>query len=324
MIIVQTPLRISLFGGGTDFPDYFRAEGGVVLSSAINKYVFVIVKERFDSNIRIAYTNTEIVTGAEHVKHELIREALIKTGVCKGVEILTMGDIPAGTGLGSSSAVTVGALQALYAYKRLSVSTEQLARDACEIEVDTLKKPIGFQDQYIAAFGGLRLINFRRDGSVNFDSIEITNGIRRRLGENLMLFFTGKTHQSELILAEQKENIQNNLEKLGKLKAMANQALESLQSGQLDAIGYLLHESWQLKKKLASGITNGEMNESYRSALHAGALGGKLTGAGGGGCLLLYTPAAKKQAVRDALNHLEELPFQLEPDGSKIIFNYRY
>ena len=167
MIIVQTPLRISFFGGGTDFPGYFQSEGGCVLSSAINKYIFVVIKERFDDTLRVAYTRTEIVNDVDSISHELIREALRKTGISSGVEIITMGDIPAGTGLGSSSAVTVGALNAMYVYQNLQYPAQRLAEEACDIEVNILKKPIGYQDQYIAAFGGLRLTEFNRDGSVN-------------------------------------------------------------------------------------------------------------------------------------------------------------
>ncbi len=320
MIIVRAPLRISLFGGGTDFPDYFRAEGGVVLSSAINKYIYVIIKERFDAKLRISYTRTEIVDCVDEIGHELIREALRKTGIGKSVEIVTMGDIPAGTGLGSSSTVTVGALHAFHVFQEQTTGAERLAREACEIEVDILKKPIGYQDQYIAAYGGLRYFEFRQDGSVGHQSVELTPEIRGRLNENLMLFFSGTTRKAETILAEQKDNINHNLKSLGKLKEMACEARAALTEGRVDVLGHLLHESWELKKGLAQGITNGGLEEIYRAARNAGALGGKITGAGGGGFLLLYCPAEKKDAVRSALTHLQELPFRLEPYGSRVIF----
>lgn len=320
MIIVRTPLRISFFGGGTDFPDYFRCAGGSILSSAINKYIYVIVKERFDDQIRIGYTKTEIVDRVDNIRHELIREALRKAGINKGLEIVTMGDIPAGTGLGSSSAVTVGVLQALYAYKGIEVSPEELAREACEIEVDLLKKPIGYQDQFIAAVGGMRFIEFHKNGVVNYDTVEIDHDIRRQLGERLLLFFTGMTRKSETILAEQKDNIQNNLEALGKLKAMAVTAREALITGELDKFGRLLRDSWELKKSLAEGISNNGLEEIYQAAQQAGALGGKIAGAGGGGFLMVYCPPEKKASVRSALAHLRELPFKLEPQGSRVIF----
>lgn len=324
MIIVQTPLRISFFGGGTDFPGYFLNEGGCVLSSAINKYIFVTVKERFDNLLRISYTRTEMVEDINNIQHELIREALRKTGVNKGVEIITMGDIPAGSGLGSSSTVTVGSLHAMYAYHNMLISMERLAEEACDIEVNILGKPIGFQDQYIASFGGLRFIEFNRNGRVITEMVNLDPEIQKRLSENMLLYFSGVTRKSESILTEQKENINQRLPILRKLKQMAYQARESLCAGQTDDVGYLLHESWQLKKQLANGISNNALEEAYQTAIDAGAYGGKVTGAGGGGFLMLYCPLEKREKVRAALSHLRELPFRLEPDGTKVIFNYRY
>jgi D-glycero-alpha-D-manno-heptose-7-phosphate kinase len=324
LLIVQTPLRISFFGGGTDFPSYFRTEGGCVLSTAINKYIFVIVKRRYDEKLRISYTRTEMVTRVNEIQHELIRSSLEKTGVEKGVEIITMGDIPAGTGLGSSSTVTVGALNALYAYQNQWVPASKLAADACEIEINMLGKPIGYQDQYIAAYGGIRFIEFHRSGEVSAQLVEVAPEILRRLNEHLLLFFTGVTRQAEDILTDQKQKIIQNGGILGRLKEMAFSARESLISGDLDAIGNLLHESWQLKKKLANGISNDLLESSYTAAKNAGALGGKVTGAGGGGFLLLFVPPEKKENVRAALSQLQEMPFQLEHDGSKVIFNHRY
>jgi D-glycero-alpha-D-manno-heptose-7-phosphate kinase len=324
MIIVQTPLRISLFGGGTDFPDFFNQEGGCVLSSAINKYIFVIVKERFDDMLRIGYTRTEIVPDVGSVAHELIREALRKTSVDQGVEIITMGDMPAGSGLGSSSTVTVGALNALYTYSNVQVSAPQLAEEACDIEVNILKKPIGFQDQYIAALGGFRLIEFQPGGLVTSQLANLNIEVQRRLSENIMLFFSGITRKAESILQQQKANINGRLPILRRLKAMAYHSLDALCAGQVDEIGRLLHESWQLKKQLAPGIANSFLEEAYEAAIAAGALGGKISGAGGGGCLLLYCPPAKRENVRNVLSPLRELPFRFDPDGSKVILNYRY
>jgi D-glycero-alpha-D-manno-heptose-7-phosphate kinase len=324
LIIVQTPLRISFFGGGTDFPDYFLSEGGCVLSSAINKFIFVTIKERFDDMLRIGYTRTEIVENIDEISHELIRESLRKTGVKKGAEIITMGDIPAGSGLGSSSAVTVGALHAMYAYRNTLVSTDRLAEEACDIEVNILGKPIGFQDQYIAAFGGLRFIEFQQNGRVITEVVNLDPEIQKKLSERLLLYFSGITRKSESILTSQKENISQRLPILRKLKEMAYQARESLCAGSIDDLGYLLHESWQLKKQLAAGISNDMLEDCYQAAIDAGAYGGKVTGAGGGGFLMLYCPLEKREQVRAALSHLRELPFQLEPGGSKVIFNYRY
>lgn len=323
MIIVQTPLRVSFFGGGTDFPHYFQSEGGCVLTSAVDKYIFVTIKQRFDDLLRIGYTKTEMVESVDQIQHELIREALRLTGIEKGVEITTTGDIPAGTGLGSSSTVTVGVLNAMYHMLRQTVSAEELAQQACEIEIQRLGKPIGIQDQYIAAYGGLRFLEFQQDGSVRNNEIILDTQVKRRLNESLLLFYTGITRSADSILEQQQNNIAVNLDALREMKKMAYIAREALCAGDLDSLGLLLHEYWQIKKSLANKISSSVIEEWYQAALKAGALGGKITGAGGGGFLLLYCPYGKREAVRAALPHLRELPFQLEPDGSKVIFNYR-
>jgi D-glycero-alpha-D-manno-heptose-7-phosphate kinase len=324
LIIVQTPLRVSFFGGGTDFPSFYCAEGGCVLSSAIDKYIFITIKKRFDRKLRIGYTRTEMVDNIDEIEHELIRESLRKTAILQGVEITTMGDIPsAGSGLGSSSTVTVGALHAMYTYLGEIVPAETLARQACEVEIDVLRKPIGIQDQYIAAYGGLRFFEFQTDAQVVSQKLDLDGTLRRRLNENLLLFFTGITRSSETILDEQKNNINHRLNVLRQLKQFAYVARDEMLAGNLDSIGHLLHESWELKKQLASRISNGEIDEIYQVARRAGALGGKITGAGGGGFLLLYCPHEKQDALRSTLSELQELPFQLEGDGTKVIFNYR-
>jgi D-glycero-alpha-D-manno-heptose-7-phosphate kinase len=324
MIIVQTPLRVSFFGGGTDFPSFFRSEGGVVLSSAINKYIFITIKERFDCLLRIGYTRTEMVDTVAEIQHELIREALKKTGIREGVEITTMGDIPAaGSGLGSSSTVTVGSLHAMYTYLGEIVTAERLAQEACEIEIERLQKPIGIQDQYIAALGGIRFMEFDPDGGVRTERINLDYWLRRQLNESLLLFFTGVTRKADRILDEQKRNIVDRLDILREMKKMAYTARDELKAGNLDIIGELMHESWELKKQLASQISNGSIDNIYETARRAGATGGKITGAGGGGFLLLYVPYHKRESVRMSLSSLQELPIQIEPDGTKVIFNYR-
>ena len=324
MIIVQTPLRVSFFGGGTDLRSFFAVEGGCVLSSAIDKYIFITIKKRFDQLLRIGYTRTEMVESVGEVQHELIREALRKTGISRGVEVTTMGDIPsAGSGLGSSSTVTVGALHAMYTFLGEIVPAERLAREACEIEIDILGKPIGVQDQYIAAYGGLRFMEFTLAGQVLCERIDLGSDLLRRLNESLLLFFTGVTRQADSILGEQKRNINDRMAILREMKQMAYTARDELRAGDLEAMGRLLHEGWQLKKQLASQISNGAIDEMYQTARRAGALGGKITGAGGGGFLLLYCLPERREAVRDALKPLQELPFQLEMDGTKVILNYR-
>jgi D-glycero-alpha-D-manno-heptose-7-phosphate kinase len=324
LIIVQTPLRISFFGGGTDFPAYFMEEGGCVLSSAIDKFIFLTIKERFDDKLRVGYTRTEMVDNIDDVQHDLIREALRVTGITNGVEITTMGDIPSeGSGLGSSSTVAVGALNAMYAYQGEIASAERLAREACAIEIDTLKKPIGIQDQYIAAYGGLRFFEFLPDGEVISEKINISTDARRALNDNFLLFFTGISRSTSLILTEQKTNIKDRLSELREIKQMAYQARSYIETSNFDALGELMHQSWELKKRLAGTISTTNINDMYEAARNAGAVGGKIAGAGGGGFLLLYVPYERQSKVRAALADLQELPFRLESDGTKIIFNYR-
>jgi len=323
MIIVQSPLRVSFFGGGTDLPSYYLHEGGCVLSSAINKYIFVSAKTRFDDRVRVGYTRTELVDRIDDLQHDLIREALRMTGVTHGVEITTMGDIPsAGSGLGSSSTVTVGTLQALHAFLGEPVTAERLAREACQIEIDVLGKPIGIQDQIIAAYGGMRFMEFRKDGSVSLERLELSADANRELRSNLMLFYTGIERRAETILSEQQMNIQQRIEVLNEMKNLAQLARNELKAGNVDELGHMLHYGWTLKKRLASGISNGVIDELYSRARKAGALGGKITGAGGGGFLLLYCPKERQASVRGALKKLRELPFRLEPDGVKTILNY--
>jgi D-glycero-alpha-D-manno-heptose-7-phosphate kinase len=324
LIIIQTPLRISFFGGGTDFASYYREEGGCVLSSAIDKYIFVIIKKRFDQKIRVGYTRTEMVDHIDELQHELIRESLRMTGISQGIEVDTMGDIPSeGSGLGSSSTVTVGALHAMYTYLGEMISAERLAREACWIEIDKLQKPIGIQDQYIAAYGNLRFMEFFPDGEVRVERIRLDDQRRRDLNENFLLFFTGISRKADTILREQEQKIGDRKAILSRIKELAFIARDELNAGNIDSFGPLLHESWELKKQLAGQISNGTIDEIYAAARKAGAVGGKLTGAGGGGFLLLFCPHEKHDAVRTALNNLRELPFQLERDGTKVIFHYR-
>ncbi len=324
MIVTQTPLRISFLGGGTDFREFYRQEEGWALTSAIDKYIYVIIKERFDAKIRVGYTRTEMVDDIDELQHELVRECLRKTGILRGVEISTMADIPSeGSGLGSSSTVTVGLLNAMYHYLGTPVDHERLAAEACEIELDVLGKPIGVQDQYIAAYGGQRFLHFCTNDQVKVQSLNFDENVMRKLNQNLLLFYTNIARKAESVLAEQVQNIDNRLPVLREMKQLALQAKASLCAHSLDDFGLLLDQSWQLKKQLASKISNNVIDDMYNAARKAGALGGKITGAGGGGFLLLYCPAAKQDDVRSALANLTELSFNLERDGSKVIFNYR-
>jgi len=324
LIITQTPLRISFAGGGTDFKDFYERDYGAVVSTAIDKYIFVVVKERFDDKIRVGYTRTEMVDSVDEIQHELVREAMRMVGISKGIEIDTMADIPSeGSGLGSSSTVTVGLLNALYAYKGEIAPAEVLARQACQIEINVLGKPIGKQDQYIAAYGGLRYFRFLPGESVEVTAIDLDSGARQRLAESLLLFYTGVTRQSSEVLSEQKSNIASKIAVLTEMRNQADELARQLKLGAVASIGQTLREGWLRKKQLASGITNPAIDELYDMAISAGALGGKVTGAGGGGFFLVCTPPENRAAVRKRLAHLRELPINLERDGSKVIFNVR-
>ncbi|TFB13949.1 GHMP kinase [Candidatus Marinimicrobia bacterium MT.SAG.4] len=325
MIISQTPLRISFVGGGTDLKEYWEAEEGKVLSSAIDKYVYVIIKQRFDDMIYLNYSEKVITDDIYKIPHDLIRESMIKTGINEGVEITTLADIPSeGSGLGSSSSITVGLLNAMYAYTGEQVTAERLAQEACEIEIDILKKPMGKQDQYIAAFGGLREIIFRRDGTVDINKISISNSKKLHFGSNMLLFYTNITRKSDTILTQQKNNIPENLDVLEKLKSYVPVVKNILENGlPLSKFGYTLNDAWMEKCKLSDKITNDVIDNMYKKAISTGALGGKISGAGGGGFLLLYIPRENQNLVREELSEFKELPFMLESDGSKIIFNIK-
>ena len=324
MVISKTPLRISFGGGGTDFADFYRLEGGVVTSTTIDKYVYVIVKERFDNLIVLNYSQKEIVETVEEIEHDLIREAMKIVGISKGVEITTLADIPSqGTGLGSSSSITVGLLNALYNYVGISMPLNELARLACKIEIDELGKPIGKQDQYAAALGGLRLINFFPDERVEATKLNVASTQLHKFNSNLLLYYTDINRSADNILIEQKANTFSNIKVLRILKRFAVEIKECLENENFDYIGEILHQSWEIKKKLAKTITNGKIDLMYEKARKAGAIGGKITGAGGGGFLLLYVPLNKHDEVRKVLHEYRELHFSFDSYGSRIIFNSR-
>jgi D-glycero-alpha-D-manno-heptose-7-phosphate kinase len=322
MIITQTPLRIGLLGGGTDLPDYYREHGGRVLNCALDKYVYVIVKQRFDDDIYVNYSKKEIVSRVEDIEHELVREAMQLTGVAGGVEITTLADIPsAGSGLGSSSAVTVGLLHALFAYRGRNVPADELAELACTIEIERCGKPIGKQDQYIAALGGIRDIRFGPGDRVVAEELGLSAAERRALQHQIMLFYTGVTRSANSILAEQTANIKTSLVQLDLLRDLAGFAVDRLRSGDVDAIGPAVREGWEAKRKLASGVSNDEIDAAVARALDAGASGAKLTGAGGGGFLLVICPSERHSAVRRSLAGMRELPVKLDPLGSRVVLN---
>ena len=324
MIITRTPFRISFAGGGTDLREFYQSEYGAVVSTAINKYMYIIVNKRFTDAIRVSYyAKTEIVDHADDIRHPLVREALKLVGVNRGIEITSVADVHAGAGLGSSGSFTVGLLNALYAYKGTLKSAEELAREACHIEIDVLGEPVGKQDQYIAAYGGFRYFQFNSDESVAAEPIIWSMEHKEELAQNLLLLYTGDIHEASRILQEQKEKTQQP-DKMVNLREMRDTALKLKDrlndNATADIFADVLHHGWQLKKELASGISSDKIDEHYDRALTAGALGGKVLGAGGGGFLLLYCPKPKQPAVRKALNDLPVLEFSFEPEGSKIIY----
>ena len=322
MIITQTPLRIGLLGGGTDLPGYYTQHGGRVLNCAIDKYIYVIVKERFDDDIYVNYSKKEIVSRVADLEHELVREAMLMTGVSQGVEITTLADIPsAGSGLGSSSAVTVGLLHALYAYTGRQLPAAELAEQACTIEIERCGKPIGKQDQYIAALGGIRDLRFGPGDGVTAEDLCLPARQRLALQQQIMLFYTGVTRSANTILAEQSANIGAALTNLDSLRDLAAFGAEQLRAGQVDSLGAAIRESWEAKRKLASGVSNEKVDQLVSCALDAGAAGVKLTGAGGGGFLLVICPMERQPAVRAALAHLRELPVKLDRLGSRVVLN---
>lgn len=320
MIITRTPLRLSLLGGNTDFREYFFKFGGLVLSTTIDKYIYCIVKERFDDLIVVNYTVRERVKKVSQLKHELVREALKLLGISKGIEISFLGDIPAqGTGLGSSSAVTIGVLNALRTYLGESVSLNELAEEAIKIELDILKKPIGVQDQYVIAAGGLRLIELAPGGLANNQKLALPESAREDLNNSLMLFYTGITRKSDDVLASIK--ISDNIALLDQNKILAAEGAKALLSGNLKRFGQLLDAYWELKKTLSKKISNSQIDKMYKLAKKAGVIGGKVVGAGGGGFLLVMLPAGKRAVVRKALKDYKELPFRFTEVGSVVVFN---
>ncbi|MDP6437813.1 MAG: GHMP kinase [Gammaproteobacteria bacterium] len=319
MIISRTPFRISFAGGGTDLAAYYRHEPGAVLSTAIDKYMYVTVNKYFEDKIILKYSRTEKVSNVRDVKHPLLKEAMKMTGVKRGIEITSMADIVGGTGLGSSSSFTVGALHALYAYKGLYVKASRLASEACDIEIRRVKEPIGKQDQYIAAYGGFQFIEFMPDESVRVTPVVCPPKKLKNLNNNLLLFYTGKTRKASKILKGMQSKMGSKKGDMRELRALADEARKLLQEGRVADFGELLHEGWLLKRSLHSGISSSDIDKVYARARKAGAEGGKILGAGGGGFLLLYAKRNRQAQVRKAMRGWREVSIGFEPEGSRII-----
>jgi D-glycero-alpha-D-manno-heptose-7-phosphate kinase len=323
MIISQTPYRVSFAGGGTDLPSFYQKEMGAVLSVGLSQHMYVTVSPRFKASTRIAYTRTEIADTIDEIEHTIAREALRMTELGKHLEITTIGDVPSGTGLGSSSSLAVGLINALNAYKGQISSPQQLAEKACEIEIDILNKPIGKQDQYAAAFGSLNYIRFNSDDSVDVEPVPYKPETLRELESRTLLLYTAQQRSADDILVKQSAGTQRH-DTFAVLKEMRDLAEEMRNvisgSGNIDEFAALLHQGWLLKKSLGFGISNQLIDDWYSAALKAGAQGGKLLGAGGGGFLMLLAPPEKHQAIRDALGNPREIPFEVDRRGSRIIF----
>jgi len=320
MIISQTPVRLSLFGGNTDFKEYYLKHGGLCLTATIDKYIYCIVKKRFDNLIIINYSEKEIVEKVDDIQHGLVREALRLLKIESGIEISFMADIPSkGTGLGSSSAVTVGLLNALHAYIGEGVSSWKLAEEAVRIEIDILKNHIGVQDQYAVALGGLRETKYKRSGKVTSKRVSVFESVREDFNNSLALFYTGVTRKTNEVLSSFK--VADNISGLDYKKVIANKGILSLTNGDLGGFGRMLGGSWGNKKKANPKTTNSEIDIMYEKALEGGIIGGKVIGAGGGGFLLVMFPANKRAKVRDALKNYQEMPFRFTNSGSRIIFN---
>lgn len=320
MIITRTPFRVSFAGGGSDLREFYTKNSyGAVVSAAIDKYMYIVIHPYFHDKIRLKYSKTEDVENIDEIQHPIVRECLRKVEIERGIEIASFADAPAGTGLGSSSAFTVGLLNSLYAYKGKVVSKERLAEEACEIEIDILKEPIGKQDQYASAYGNINYIMFNRDETVNILSILLTESTRKKLEDRLCLYYTGGNRKAGDILSEQKNNlsIDEKFRNLKKMVAIADDLMAALQRDDVDSIGDLLHKGWLYKKELANGISNEGIDTLYSKALKYGAIGGKLLGAGGTGFLLLYSKDHEKLQ-----KHLQckTLSFNIDREGTKIIF----
>lgn len=322
MIITRTPFRVSFCGGGSDLPAFYEKHGGYTLGTTISKYMYISVHPSFDDNTTVLkYSKTETVDCLDEIKHQYFKDVLKRLNI-HGVEITSTADIPAGTGLGSSSSFVVGLLHALYSYNGKFVSKERLASEACDTEIKRLGQPIGKQDQYAAAYGGLNFYTYNKDGSVFVDPVILPAGCAEQLESNLLMFYTGKLHTASDILREQGKNVSTGSKEQNQFKLcnLTKQLRDSLQQGEINTLGEILDESWQLKKTLASGISNPMIDEYYEIAMKNGAVGGKLLGAGGGGFLLFYVPKKNQGQLRNALSSLKEFKFGFDKQGSTVIY----
>ena len=323
MIGIRTPFRMSFIGGGSDMKEFYEVHDGCVLSTSIDKYMYTFIHKYFNKKIQIKYSQTEIVKTIKEINHPIVRSVLERFKL-NGLDINFIADIPAGTGMGSSSSFTVGLIHALYEYTGQKINPSKLAEFACDIEINILKEPIGKQDQYAAAFGGFNVIRFISNGKVVVERLNLNKDIINQLEQNLVLFYTGKVRSASKILSDQKNQVSNSKEKIKTLKIMSDlvdETKEKLIEGNLDDFGKILDFNFNLKKSLSSKISDDRINQVYETALKNGAFGGKILGAGGGGFFLFYCPLENQSRLKASLSKLTELPFSFEYDGSKLIYS---
>ena len=317
-------MRMSFVGGGSDIPAYYHFEEGAVLSTSINKYMYVSVNKKFDGDIRLSYSLTEDVNDVDKIKHPIVRNTLKMLEISGGIEIASMADIPSkGSGLGSSSSYTVGLLNALYAFKNKSISQNELGKLASHVEINLCGEPIGKQDQYSAAHGGINLIKFHSDESVTVEPIICKKSFIEQLEKSMLMFYTGITRSASTLLREQSDNMNNSV-KRSLIKEMASLSYDlkyMFENDDLDSVGELLDKNWKLKSQISSGITNPQIDDWYQKGINAGATGGKLLGAGNGGFIMFYVPSEKQKNVINALKNLKRIPFSFDNLGSQIVFN---
>lgn len=323
MIVSKTPLRMSFVGGGSDLPAFYIENGGAVLSTAINAFVYVIIKERFENGIRLSYSRTENVRKPQEIQHPLVRNAFKIVDINDDVEIVSIADIPSsGTGLGSSSSFSVGLLNAMYKYNGQSPSKEHLANKACELEIDLCKSPIGKQDQYAAAYGGIKVYRFKKDGTVGIENINMKSETKAQLNDEIICFYIGGNRSANEILKDQNNRIHEKQKKdlMLEMVSFVDDLKEEFENNQIINFGDILHKNWILKKQLAKNIANSRVDEIYDTARNIGAKGGKLLGAGGGGFMIFHTPTnAIKDSIRKKFSCLREVNFNIEENGSEII-----
>ncbi|MHA1933095.1 MAG: GHMP family kinase ATP-binding protein [Promethearchaeota archaeon] len=331
MIISRSPVRITLGGGGTDLPSYYSKHGGALIAAAIDKYTLVTAHTRFDDDIKLNYSRTEQIKNVDEIKHNIFREGLRLLNIEKGIELTSLSDMPSSSGLGTSGSFTIALLNVLHTYKKEFVSQKQLAEEGCKIEIDILKEPIGKQDQYIAAFGGITSFQFSKEGTVTVEALKMSDEAQDELQNNILLFYTGISRSASQILREQddksKKEEGQTIDTLHEIKRIGLETKKSLEQGNIDKLGEYLDEHWNIKKKLSKSISNPYIDECYNFAKENGALGGKIMGAGGGGFFMFYHNGSNTEKTsfikKMATKNLKKMRFDFDTEGSKIILNMK-